>query len=332
MANHLKGLIAATYTPMHPDGTLNLDEVPKMVDYLIDASVQGLYICGSTGEGMSLTSVERCQLAEAFVAAASGRVPTIVHVGHNSLSEARQLAKHAKEIGADIISATAPSYYKIESVRMLIDSMAEVASGAPGLPFYYYHIPMLTGATLDMPSFLKAAENEIPNLAGLKYTAPTLHEFQACLELDRNRFDAVWGTDEMLLSALVLGTEAAIGSTYNITAPLNNELVLAYHAGDMKRARRLQLQSVQLIRFLLKFPFHAAVKFILSQFGIQCGACRKPMASLNTDQEAYLARELHSSGIAGWLFEPRQEVSPSEPAPRLNAVAAPHISALAKNI
>ena len=220
MEYRLTGLIAAACTPMRDDGSLDLEEVPAIVDYLQRAGVKGLYICGSTGEGVSLTGDERRAVAEAYVKVAQGRLKTIVQVAHNSLAEARQLAAHAQQIGADVVSATAPSYFKADSVEVLADCVIQIASAAPELPFYYYHIPALTGVALDMVDFLPVAAERTPNLVGMKYTAPTAHEFQACLELSGGRFDMLWGCDEMLLSALAIGARGAIGSTYNIAAPL----------------------------------------------------------------------------------------------------------------
>ncbi|QDS98861.1 dihydrodipicolinate synthase family protein [Adhaeretor mobilis] len=299
----LRGLLAATYTPMHANGSLNLAEIPKMTDYLKQSGVSGIYVCGSTGEGMSLTSDERRALTEAFVASAKGRLKSVIHVGHNSLSEAAELAAHCQQVGADVISATAPSYYKINSVEMLVDCMAQVAAAAPELPFYYYHMPLLTGAVLDMRRFLELADERIPNLAGMKYTAPMVHEFQACQELMDGRFNIVWGTDEMLLSALAVGAQSAIGSTYNIAAPLNRKLISAFQEGNLDRARELQLKSIQMINLLLKYPFHASIKSILTRFGINCGGCRLPLTSLTSDQEKQLHQELDSTGMSQWLFE-----------------------------
>jgi N-acetylneuraminate lyase len=128
MQSCLKGLIAATYTPMDEDGRLRLAEVPPMVNRLIDDGIEGLYVCGSTGEGMSLTGAERRLVAEAFVQAAGRRVPVVVQVGHNSVAEAAELAAHAQQIGADAVSATAPSYFKIGTVELLAECMAEIAA------------------------------------------------------------------------------------------------------------------------------------------------------------------------------------------------------------
>jgi N-acetylneuraminate lyase len=303
MSLRLTGLIAATYSPMHADGSLNLDAIPKMVDHLTQCGVSGIYIGGSTGEGMSLTGEERRELAEAYVDAARGRLRTIVQVGHNSLAEARQLACHAQQIGADVISATVPSYYKITSVHSLIDCVREVAAGAPDLPFYYYHIPALTGSAIGMAEFLEASAGKIPNLVGLKYTAPLIHEFQACQAVNDGAFDVVWGTDEMLLSALVVGARAAIGSTYNIAAPLYLEIMSAYHARDLEIAARLQLNAVEMVRLLCQYPFHSAVKHILSLRGISCGPCRAPQDSLTERQKAQLVVDLEASGLDEIVFK-----------------------------
>ena len=136
---NLSGLIAATFTPMANDGSLKLDVVPTMVNQLLNEGVSGLYVCGGTGEGVSLTNVERQQTAEAFVNAANGRIPVILHVGQDSPFAAQRLAKHAAEIGADGISAITPTYFKPGSPSTLVDSLKIITDGAPDLPFIYYH-------------------------------------------------------------------------------------------------------------------------------------------------------------------------------------------------
>lgn len=296
----LNGLVAATYTALTDDGTLNTAVVAPLVEHLLDNGISGLYVCGSTGEGMSLSSDERKSVAEAYVQAASGRVPVIVQIGHNSLAEARQLAEHAAEIGADMISATCPSYFKVSDVSGLVDCMAEVAAGAPDLPFYYYHIPALTGSAIDVLQFLKRAGDSIPNLAGLKYTDTKLHEFQECFELDDGRFDVVWGCDEMLLGALATGARGGIGSTYNIAAPLYHRIINAFAEGELTEARRLQSLSVSMIRTLNHFPFHPAMKAVLAMQGFAMGGCRLPQGNLSNKDATTLQTELDSIGFFDW--------------------------------
>lgn len=292
MTLKLNGLVAAAVTPMHPDGRVNLAPIDRLVDHLLLGGVGGLYVCGSTGEGVSLTTAERQEVAAAFVRAAARRVPVIVQVGHNSVGEARTLAAHARQIGASAVSACAPSYFRIESADTLVACVADIAAGASDLPFYYYHIPMLTGTRVGMIEFLERAAPKVPNLAGLKYTAPTLDEYQACLEWDNGRFEMLWGMDEMLLPALAVGCRAAVGSTYNIASPLYLDLWRAFDAGRIEAARQCQSRAIRLIRTLARYPFLAALKQVLDQRGLEAGTCRPPLSTLTPAETLRLAEEL----------------------------------------
>ena len=296
----LTGLIAATYTPLQPNGELNLEQVPAVVQRLLAEQVDGFYVCGSTGEGMSLSSGERRAVTEAFVTAAAGRVPVIVQVGHNSLAEARGLAAHAQQIGADVVSATCPSYFKIGSVELLVECMAELAAAAPDLPFYYYHIPALTSTPLDMVEFLRVGGRRIPNLAGLKYTTSTLHEYLACQEVEDGRFDILWGVDEMLLAALATGARGAVGSTYNVAARLYRRIITAFDAGNLSEARQLQSRSVRMIRTMAQFPFHSAMKEVLRMLGLDVGPCRLPQPPLAPADVENLRTQLTAIGFFDW--------------------------------
>lgn len=299
----LTGLLAATFTPMRNDGSINVDQIPPMVAHLKRTGVSGLYVCGSTGEGMSLTTAERMELTEVFVQATAGELKVVAQVGHNSVEEARRLAQHAWKAGADVISATAPSYYKINRVEVLVDTMAHIASAAPEAPFYYYHIPSLTGSSINITRFMELASRKIPNLVGLKYTAPLIHEFQACKSVGEGRLDVLWGTDEMLLSALVVGATGAIGSTYNVKAMWDQRIIAAYEAGEMEAAAEMQMRAVEFIDILLAYPFHAAVKSLLTRMGIECGPCRLPIENLSTAEESQLHSRIEESVVGEWLFK-----------------------------
>ena len=303
----LHGLVAATYTPMDAVGNLNLDVVPAMVDHLLARGVSGLYVCGSTGEGMSLTSVERREVAQAYVDATAGRVPVIIQVGHNSVNESRQLAQHAQEIGADVISATCPSYFKVGDAETMVACMSELAAGAPDLPFYYYHIPALTGSAINIAEFMQLG-TQIPNLVGLKYTDTKLFEFQHCQELCDGRFDVVWGCDEMLLGAIATGARAGIGSTFNIAAPLYSRVMTCFAAGDIDAARKWQSRSALMIRTLGQYPFHPAMKAVLGMQGFDVGGCRLPQGRLTQPDTETLRRQLDSIGFFEWS-QPAESVT-----------------------
>ena len=300
MPNQVRGLIAAALTPFDSDGNVETSTISPLVERLQSQGISGLYVCGSTGEGISLSTTERMQVAEAYLSAAKGKQFVFVQVGHNSLREAQDLARHATEHGANAISATCPSYFKVGTIDGLVRCMSEIASVTPQTPFYYYHIPALTGNALDMQEFLSVAQNAIPNLAGIKYTTPQLHIFQQCAAFAPDRFQVFWGVDEMLLPALASGATAAIGSTYNVLAPVYTELIERFEANDLEAARELQLKSIQAIDVLLKYPFQSALKHVVAlQTGgeIDFGGARLPLDSLSLEQRDSLEAEMKALGV-----------------------------------
>jgi N-acetylneuraminate lyase len=296
----LNGLIAATVTPLDSTGIVELTAIKPMIDRLIESGVTGLYVCGSTGEGMSLTCQERKNVVEASVDATGGRVPVIVQVGHNSITDACDLAKHAMSAGANVVSATCPSYFKVGDTDTLLSCMGQIANAAPELPFYYYHIPALTGSQIDVVDFLERGGKNIPNLAGLKYTNTLIHEFQACQNTQSRGFDVVWGCDEMLLAAFASGATAAIGSTYNIAAPLYRRIIEAIEAGDWQTARQLQYHSVAMVNVMKSYAFHGALKAIMSMLGMPVGSCRLPLKDLTKDDTESLRSGLNDIGFFDW--------------------------------
>ena len=277
----IEGLIAATFGTFQEDGSLNLAIIPSLVEKLIADGLRGVFICGTNGEGPNLTVEERMAVAEAYVQAANKRILVLVHVGHTSIAESRKLAAHAARIGADAISSVAAFYFKPTSVQNLAESMAQIASAAPQLPFYYYHIPTLTGVGLDMIEFLRLGEELIPNLAGIKYTAATLHEYQACVNYQNGRYDILFGFDEMLLPALAVGAKGAIGSTYTYAAPLYLKVVELFGQGKIEEARQMQRQSVEMVRCLVKYPPIPAQRAIMKMQGFDLGTCRLPLKGLS---------------------------------------------------
>lgn len=296
MSRRFSGLVAATFTPMHPDGSLRLGRVGPMVEHLLARGISGLYVCGSTGEGPSLTGAERRQVLEAFLSAARGRIPIMAHVGHNSLAEAAELARHAAQAGAAAISATPPTYWKPDSVSALLACMAGIAAGAPQLPFYYYHIPRLSGVPLDMAEFLAGGE-AIPNLGGIKFASPSIADLQACLKEAEGRYEILWGVDEMLMFAWLAGARGAVGSMYNYAPALFASILSALEVGELERARALQDMSVALIRRIARGHPLAGQKAVMRMVGLDCGPARLPLPALSAAEEAALEADLRAFGL-----------------------------------
>ncbi len=300
MQKQLSGLVAAVFTPMRPDGSLNMSMAKPIVDHLITCGLSGLYVCGSTGEGPLLTTDERKETAAAYVEAAAGRLPVVVQVGHSSVAEARQLAAHAQRVGADGISAVAPYYFKPNSVKVLVDCLADIASSAPKLPFYYYHIPELSGVSVDTVALLTQVTERIPNFAGIKYTAPTLDEFQALLAAKNGHFCILFGRDEMLLGGLTAGAQGAVGSTYNFAAPLYLRLMAAFERSDINEARRCQGLAIEMIRIILRYRCHAGLKAAMGMLGLDCGPSRLPIVALTPEEQANMRQDLDAVGFFQW--------------------------------
>jgi N-acetylneuraminate lyase len=301
MKQRYTGLVAATFTPMHDDGSLWLERCGPTVDFLKRSGIRALYVVGSTGEGVSLTVAERRAAADAFVRAARGKLPVIVQVGHTSLAEARELAAHAQSIGADAVSAVPPFYFKPTTAANLADCMAQIAGGAPKLPFYYYHIPSITSVGLDLVEFIRIARDCVPGFAGIKYTAPTVHEYQACVAEAGDDLDIFWGVDEMLLCGLAVGAHGAVGSTYNYAAPVYVNILDAFHRGDVEAARLWQGRSVEMIRRILSAGGLAAQKAVMKLIDQDCGPTRLPLTPLLKEDIDRMAARLREIGYFEWM-------------------------------
>ncbi len=278
----LSGLVSAVWTPFHDDGSLWLEQVPHYVDYLIDNHFNGLYICGTTGEGPSMTAQERKAVAEAFVKADAGRVPAVIQIGSNSLGESCELAAHAESIGANAISASAPCYFKVTDTEILVEWMTKVAASAPNLPFYYYHIPVFTGASMDMGLFMRLMAERCPTFRGLKFSDSRGFLFIEATQYAGGKYEILWGTDEMLIAAFTLGACGGVGSTYALAPKLYMDMLAALEADDLKEAQRLQLLSWQMIKVVNKYQFHPACRYILKRAGVDLGPCRLPIAPEGT--------------------------------------------------
>lgn len=294
-------LIAAPVTPLASDGGLALKGVEALAEKLVRQGVDGVFVNGTTGESHSLESIERRQLAERWVDVLRGTgLRCIIHVGSNCLREARELAVHAQRIGATGIAALAPSYFKPADVDAWVESSAFIASGAPGLPFHAYDLPGMTGIHLASDRFLTLASRRIPTMAGLKFSNPDLVLLQRCVAALGQGQELLYGCDDLLLPAVAMGATGAVGSTYNLAAPLYRSMQTAAAAGDWPAARRAQWQSIRMIEILARHGYLASLKAVLAHEGVAVGAVRLPLRPLDAEQTRDLltAWESWSAGIA----------------------------------
>ena len=301
-----QGLIAAPFTPMHEDGSLHLELIPNYYRFLKHNGVRGAFICGSTGEGVSLSLDEKKQVIDAWGACASAADDFAVMplVGGTSLADCRDLARHAQRAGMDAISFTAPYYFRPADARALADCCIEVGSAVPDMPFYYYHIPVLTGVGTPMIDLLQAIDGRMPSFAGVKYTHEDFMDYLSCIHFADGRYNMLWGRDENMLPALSLGAPGAVGSTYNYAAPLYLELMSAYASGDVERARILQQQSIDMIRLLGKYGGIATGKAFMRMVGLDCGKFRLPVRNMPEDKYEGFVRDADHVGFPSFCSRP----------------------------
>jgi N-acetylneuraminate lyase len=295
MKMRLKGLIAAPFTPMKKDGSLNLSVIGDYAQRLNSEGVKGVFVGGTTGEGYLMTEEERKQVLEAWLSHQEEDFKVIAHVGATSYLQSAGLAKHAEQVGAFAVGAMGPSFFQPSRADELVGYCAKIAEEAPGLPFYYYHIPGMSGVNVSMKEFLTQASEAIPNLQGLKFTHFNLMEMQQCMMFGEGKYEIIHGYDEVLICGLVLGAQAAIGSTFNYMAPLYNRLIACVEEGDLSTARELQQYSVKVVEVLMKYRGGAiGGKAIQSLCGIECGPSRLPIQTLSGDEITQLKKDLEA--------------------------------------
>ncbi len=292
----IKGLIDAPFTPFYEDGSLNLAPIPEYAALLARNGLKGVFINGSSGEGYMLTEEERMQLAEAWMAAVPKDFKVIVHVGSTSVMSSRRLAEHAQKIGAWGIGAMATPFPKIGNIEQLCRYCEEIASAAPELPFYYYHIPAFNGAFLSMYDFLKAVDGRIPNFAGIKYTFESLYEYNRCRRYQNGKFDMLHGQDETILPCLAMGgAQGGIGGTTNYNGRCLTGILEAWEKGDLEKARQLQDFAQDVIDVICNFRGNiVGGKRIMKLIGLDLGPNRVPFMSVTDEEEQELRRQLEA--------------------------------------
>ena len=292
----IKGLIVAPFTPFDMQGELDLSPIAAYGKLLQNNGLIGVFINGSSGEGYMLTVEERMKLAEKWVSTAPEGFKVIVHVGATCIKDCHKLAQHAQEIGAFGIGAMASPFPKAGRVEELVKYCEEIACGAPDLPFYFYHIPVLNGVYLPMLPFLKAAEDRIPNLAGIKYTYENLYEYNQCMLYKDGKFDMLHGQDESILNGLIMGgAQGGISGTGSYIGNVLVGIIDEYNKGNIEKARELQNYAQDVINVIAKYRGNIVCgKRIMKFLGLDLGINRTPFQNITDEEEAIIRKELEA--------------------------------------
>lgn len=295
----IKGLINAPFTPFGRNGEVNVEPIAAYAKMLQNNGLKGVFINGSSGEGYMLTEEERMLLAEKWVSVAPEGFKVIVHVGSTCVKQSRRLAEHAQKIGAWGTGAMASPFPKAARVEELAKYCEEIACGAPDLPFYFYHIPALSGVFLPMLPFLKTVDGRIPNFAGIKYTYESIYEYNQCRLYGNGKFDMLHGQDETILPALAMGgAQGGIGGTTNYNGRELTGIIEAWNAGDLETAREKQNFAQTVINVIVNYRGNiVGGKRIMKLIGLDLGINRTPFQNMTDAEETAMKTELQAIGF-----------------------------------
>ena len=287
----IQGILPAAVTPLDKDGRFAPAVFERLLERLYAAGVHGVYVCGTTGEGLLQARGQRQAIVEAAVASTPRGRHVVVHVGAASLEEALALSSHAAKAGAHAVSSLPPLSGQFGFTEVL--GYYEALARASDLPLLVYYFPDIS------PSISSAEQLEtlcsLPNVLGVKFTDFDLFRLSLLTRPERCIFN---GRDEVLVAGLLMGADGGIGTFYNLLPELFVQIYTAAVAGRWEEARLAQQRVNVLIGIAVRFPLFPAVKQILAWSGLDCGTCLPPRGPLTPDQQRSLQENLAEAGFA----------------------------------
>ncbi len=290
--SYLTGAWPALMTPCQADGQVNQSALRALVRLLRPQPIGGLYVNGSTGEGIYMSVPERETVLEVVLDEVAGDIPVVTHVGAIAMEDACRLARHAQAVGAaGFASIIPPMYTDLEAVTAYYQQLAAVA---PDLPFFMY---LINAAVPVLPLVDRLLD--IPNLVGGKYTGPDMFEFRRVLDAGGDR--AVWclatGMDEMCLAGILAGSCGHIGSTLNFMPGLYARIRELAQAGQYDAAMDLQLRGNWVTAVMIDHGFPGSLCAVMQRLGIDSGSPRLPQQALTDTAELSLHKALNQVGF-----------------------------------
>lgn len=283
----LSGVVAATVTPLRDGGReLHLAAVPRLVDFYAEAGMRGVFVAGSTGEGVLLTLDERRTLLESFIAAAGDQFAVVAHVGAQTTAEATALAEHARAAGVTAVGAVGPAYYRYDDAELIAHFEAIACACAP-VPFYLYEIRDRTAYAIPEQVVL-AVQERAGNLVGMKVSDRQLDELRTYI---LPGLDVMVGSEALIPEAIALG---AVGAVSGLAAALPRAVGQVF-AGNEPGSHASALRSE-----LSRYPFQSALKTTLVAQGVlDDPSVRGPLRPLTETERETLTAWLESVAIPG---------------------------------
>ena len=285
----LKGILPAVVTPVDENEIFAPAAYEALLEKIYTAGVDGIYVCGQTGEGPMQTVEQRKKVAEASVSGSPKGKQVIIHVGSHRTEDAVELARHASRIGATAVSALPPgTVYPYSEIHAYYREVAAACT----VPFLVYYFPDTCPAIKTAEQILELCA--IPGVVGLKFTDFDLYRMRI---LKQHGVTLYNGRDEILVAGLLMGADGGIGTFYNVMPELFVEVFARAQKNDWIGARAVQDRINKVIEITLRFPALSAVKQTLRWMGIACGECIRPRQRLTAEQAKDLRTHLTAAGL-----------------------------------
>lgn len=287
------GINAAIVTPMHPDESINLEELSRQVHRSVAAGIHGVFCLGTNGEFYALTTAERVEVMEAVVKTVAGRVPVLAMVGAISTRETVELASAAERIGVDALSVITP--YFVPATQTEMEEHYRAVAAAVKLPVLIYNIPMRTGNHITPETVATLAS--VPNIVGIKDSSGDLEKLRAYIAAAPPSFTVLAGNDSLILPGLRAGAKGAIAGMANIVPEQLVRLYESWKAGDQERADELQAMVDALRKILSPGNPNTAVKRAVELLGYAVGPARRPVSGNPAELDARIRPIMAAAGL-----------------------------------
>lgn len=291
----INGIITAGITPMTPDGSAlaDLATFEKYYRFLLERQINGLFVCGTTGEGMLLPLSERKTIAERAVSLVARQVPVLVHVGCNSTAESIELTEHAQSINADGVGVITPYFYTYDYLAMFRHFQA-VANAAPDLPVFLYYLPSMAHNEI-LPQLIAELRAVCPNVIGLKHSDSDQVRLQEYRQAGGDGFTLLSGDDSVALAALALGADGCVTGKSSAFPEMLVAIYQTFKRGDLPSARILQSNLNRLLGGLLDIGEGIGLAYFKASLryrGLDVGGMRPPQRWLTEAEESELIQGL----------------------------------------
>lgn len=289
----IQGSIVAIVTPMHPDGSLDLPGLRKLIDWHIAEGTDSIVIVGTTGESPTVSVEEHCELIRVAVEHTAKRIPIIAGTGGNSTSEAIELTAYAKKIGADASLQVVP-YYNRPTQEGMYRHFRKIAESVD-LPVILYNVPGRTVADMANETVLRLAE--VPGIVGVKEATGNIGRNTDLLRLAPADFAVYSGDDPTAMALMLCGGKGNISVTANVAPRAMHELCVAAMSGNVAEAVRINNRMLPLHNKLFVEPNPVPVKWAMAEMGLIEHGLRLPLAPLAEGLHDTVRAALREAGV-----------------------------------